>query len=138
MQWDATKHGGFSAATPWQTENPSYATINAASQVGVHGSVFEYWAAVLRLRKNHKDTFIYGNFEIVDEGNDDIFAYTRSFGEEKVLVVANFRKEEVGWEVPSEVDVQADQVLISNYDGLKVKGTKLDLRPFESFAVIVK
>ena len=96
MQWSNTKYGGFSTAAPWQAENPSYTTINAASQLGVQGSVFEHWAAILRLRKSHQDVFIYGDFEIVDEGNNNVFAYTRSFGKKRVLVVTNFRKKDIG------------------------------------------
>jgi glycosidase len=138
MQWDNIKHAGFSTATPWQAENPSYKTINAKAQVGVEGSVFEYWASVLRLRKAHTDVLIYGNFEMLDEGNDDIFAYTRSFDKEKVLVVANFRKDKISWDAPSSVDLAVGQVLISNYDGINATNGKIELRPFEAFAILLK
>jgi glycosidase len=138
MQWSNTKYAGFSTVAPWQAENPSYKTINAASQVGVQGSVFEHWASILRLRKSHKDVFIYGDFEMVDEKNNDVFAYTRSFGKEKVLVVANFRKEDINWEIPNSLDVEVGQLLTSNYETLNVKDGKVDLRPFESFAIFVK
>jgi glycosidase len=138
MQWDNTKHAGFSSAAPWQAENPSYKTINAALQVGIEGSVFEYWAAILRLRKTHKDVLIYGDFELIDEGNNDVFAYTRSFEKEKVLVVANFRKEHISWEVPSSLTLEAGKVFISNYDGIDVEDRKVELRPFEAFASFVK
>lgn len=138
MQWDNTKHAGFSTATPWQAENPSYKTINAKAQVGVEGSVFEYWASVLRLRKTHRDILIYGNFELLDEGNDDIFVYTRSFEREKVLVLANFRKDEVSWEAPSYMDLAVAKVLISNYDGINAGDQKIQLRPFEAFAVLLR
>jgi glycosidase len=138
MQWSNTKYAGFSTAAPWQAENPSYKTINAASQVGVQGSVFEHWASILRLRKSHKDVFIYGDFEMVDEKNNDVFAYTRSFGKEKALVVANFRKEHINWEIPTGLDVGVGQLLTSNYETLNVKDGKVDLRPFESFAIFVK
>jgi glycosidase len=42
MQWSDTPHAGFSTTDPWQKENESYTTINAAAQVGVKDSVFEY------------------------------------------------------------------------------------------------
>ena len=138
MQWDNTAHAGFSTATPWQAENPSYTTINAATQVGVEGSVFEYWASILRLRKSHKDILIYGDFELVDGENHDVFAYTRSFEEEKVLVVTNFRKESIDWEVPRSFELEAGKLLISNYDGIGIKDGKVHLKPFEAFAVFVK
>lgn len=138
MQWDTTNYGGFSSAEPWQEENPSYSTINAASQVGIKGSVFEHWASMLRLRKAHQDVLIYGDFGLVDEKNNDVFAYTRSFGNEKVLVVSNFRKEAVGWQLPGGLELEVGNVLTSNYDGINIKYGKVELRPFEAFAVFVK
>lgn len=138
VQWDNTKYAGFSTAKPWQAENPSYTTINAATQVGIEGSVFEYWASILRLRKSYKDILIYGRFEMVDENNNDIFAYTRSFGKDKIVVVASFRKERINWEAPKNLRLEAGEFLISSYDGISVKGGKVQLRPFEAFAVLVK
>jgi len=138
MQWDASAHGGFSTSTPWQKENPSYPTINAASQVGIKDSVFEYWASILWLRKVHKDLFIYGDFEMLDVEHEDVFAYTRTFGEEKVAVVSNFRKEIVSWKIPEGVELGEEKMLISSYGGLDVKDRVLELKPFEAFACFAK
>ena len=41
MQWDDSANGGFTAGTPWFAVNPNYTQINAASQVGADGSVYE-------------------------------------------------------------------------------------------------
>lgn len=95
MQWDTTAYAGFSTSTPWQRENESYVSINANAQVGIKGSVFEYWASILRLRKTHTDVLVYGDFALIDVENDHIFAYLRTFQDQKVLVVANFRPREV-------------------------------------------
>lgn len=138
MQWDTSAHAGFSSSTPWQCENESYKTINAASQVGIKNSVFEYWASILKIRKEQKDIFIYGNFEMVDVENKDVFAHLRSFSGEKVLVVANFRKEGVVWNVPRELELVRDRLLVSNYGGIEGREGLVDLRPFEAFACFVK
>lgn len=134
MQWDKTKYGGFSSSKPWQKENESYEAINAESQVGVKGSVFEHWAEVLRLRKSHKDIFIYGDFKLLDLAHNDVFAYTRTFGEERAIVVANFRKTNVTWTIPEGLVFKEDRILISNYGGFSLKGGQVELRPFEAFA----
>jgi glycosidase len=139
MQWSSSPHGGFSTTTPWQEVNPSYSIINAASQTSSPDSVFSYWSQILKLRKEWKDIFIYGDFKLVDEGNEDVFAYTRSFGKEKVLVVANFRERNVGWSIPAGLEIIVDrEVLIGNYERGKGDGEGLELRPFEAFAVFVK
>ncbi|KAI1001921.1 Alpha-glucosidase [Podosphaera aphanis] len=131
VQWDASPYAGFSSAVPWQRENESYTSINAAAQVGVQDSVFEYWAALLRLRKTHTDVFIYGDFDLVDAAHDDIFAYVRTFQPHRVLVVANFRPREIAWKLPS--GLQLSTPLIANYDANRA-GEVLTLRPFEAFA----
>ncbi|POS86920.1 glycoside hydrolase [Erysiphe pulchra] len=137
MQWDKSKFAGFSTKTPWQRENESYLTINAASQVGVKDSVFEHWASLLRLRKKYVDLLIYGDFEMVDNENEDVFAYLRKFENQKVLIVANFRSQEISWKIPDGLDLQKDKILISNYE-ISLNGELLNLRPFEAFACFVK
>jgi len=137
MQWDTSKYAGFSTSLPWQKENESYTFINAAAQVGVEDSVFEYWASILRLRKSHKDIFIYGNFEMVDLEHNDVLAYTRAFEGQKVVVVANFRKEKMTWQLPKDVHFKSGGLLVSNYGQPTVKDRTVELRPFEAFACLV-
>lgn len=137
MQWDNTAHAGFSSTTPWQRENESYTTINAESQVGVPGSVFSYWVAILALRKEHKDIFIYGNFEMVDAENEYVFAYTRAYGRKKVIVVVNFTSENHNWKLPDNVRWKREDLLVSVYGGVMEMDNVVSLRPFEAFASFV-
>jgi glycosidase len=137
MQWDDSKYAGFSTAKPWQKEIDSYKEINAASQVGVPGSVFEYWASILKLRKSHKDLFIYGNFEMMDKEHSDVFAYLRTYLDERVLVVANMRKTPLTWSVPRNLSLK-DEPLISNYEGIKERDGSVELRPFEAFVTYLR
>jgi glycosidase len=137
MQWSNSPHAGFSTAIPWQEENQSFTSINAETQVGVKDSVFEYWTSILALRKTHKDVFIYGDFKLVDAGNDDVFAYSRTFGGQKAVIVCNFRKENVVWELPKSIKLLEENVLVSNYERVDVKAGVVLLRPFEAFATFV-
>ncbi len=90
------------------------------------------------MRKAQKDIFVYGNFELVDAGHSDVFAYTRAFGGQKALVVCNFRKELVSWPLPEGFKVERDKVLTSNYSGVSgEEGGRLGLRPFEGFACLL-
>lgn len=136
-QWSDEPHAGFSITTPWQRENESYTSINAAAQVGVSNSVFEYWAAILRLRKKHKDIFIYGSFQMLDMEHNDVFAYTRTFEKETVVVIANFREENVQWKLPQGMKLVKEGVLVSSYGGVMEMEGVLSLRPFEAFATFV-
>jgi len=100
----------------------------------VKDSVFEYWATLLNLRRAHKDVFIYGDFELLDAEHSDVFAYTRTFENQKVIVVTNFRKTPVTWSLPKNITLQKDNILISNYSDPNIEEGLLSLRPFEALA----
>lgn len=135
MQWSNEEHAGFTTGRPWFRVNDSYQDCNALSQVGVAGSPFEYWAEILRLRKQKPDIFAYGDFQLVDAQNDDIFAYIRSNEDDAVLVVCNFRAKMVEWSVPKSIfPLSARHVLASVFGDVQfgADNTVL-LRPFEAF-----
>lgn len=137
MQWSTDRHAGFTSGEPWFRVNDSYSTCNAATQVGSAESPFEHWAEILRLRKNLVDIFVYGNFEMVDAANDDVFAYRRTHNGDSVLVVCNFREKETQWLLPSGVQSPRDEdLLISTHGGVVPTSSvhTLSLRPFEALA----
>ncbi|CAD6501292.1 BgTH12-01544 [Blumeria graminis f. sp. triticale] len=136
MQWDATTYAGFSTTKPWQRENESYTSINAAAQVGNPTSVYEYWASLLRLRKTYKDVLVYGDFQLIDSDNDNIFAYLRTSTDKKVLVLANFRPFNVTWKKPDGLGALGP-ILIEN-ETTDIKSECLTLKPFQSFACFVE
>jgi glycosidase len=103
----------------------------------VKDSVFEYWASILRLRKAHKDVFIYGDFELLDADHIDVFTYTRTFENQKVIVVTNFRKTPISWSLPKDIAFHKGKILISNYSDTNIKEGLVFLRPFEAFATYV-
>lgn len=93
--------------------------------------MFEHWKSALAFRKELKDIIVYGDFELLDEENDDIFAYARSNGSQKVVVVCSFRDREISWS-PS-VDLQAGKVLLANNSEVNLSQKTISLRPFEAF-----
>lgn len=138
-QWDDSPNGGFSTTTPWQLVNASYKSINAASQISNPNSVFTYWSTLLSLRKKHLDLLVYGDYTLVDDGNEDVFAYYRSYREQRLLVVTNWRKEEKTFTVPEGLKLKAGERMIGNYEEEKLEGKKeLRLRPYEAWAWFVE
>lgn len=134
MQWSAEPKAGFTDGDPWFRVNDSYRQCNASSQVGVAGSPYEYWAAILRLRKTMPNVLVYGDFCLVDAENDDVLAYTRTAGDDSVLVACNFRERAVEWTVPRDVFVlSAKHVIASTYQDVHFGGGVVRLRPFEAF-----
>lgn len=137
MQWDSSPQAGFTtSSTPWMRVNDNYAAINAAAQTSDPQSVYHCWRQVLEGRKAHKDVFVYGDFELVDEPNEKVFAYKRTAsGGEAALVVCNFSKDDIIWKIEGKVR----EVLVSpagkTLEG--VKGGEISLQPYEAFALLV-
>lgn len=92
VQWTADEGAGFSTGTPWIGVNPNVERINAAAQVGVAGSVFEHYRALIALR-HASEVIALGTFERLEAGDPAIFAYRRALGEESVLVIVNLSSE---------------------------------------------
>ncbi|KZZ89453.1 Alpha amylase [Moelleriella libera RCEF 2490] len=139
MQWDASPHAGFTtgSATPWMRVNDNYKQINAASQVKNPRSVFHTYRQALQKRKAHKDIFVYGDFDLVDEAHDKVFAYRRvgSTGD-AALVVCNFSKDDVAWTNP----LQAKEVLVTTTGKTleDVNGGAIRLAPCEAVALLLQ
>lgn len=143
MQWDSTANAGFSPSgvTPWQRVNESYPIINAAAQVDDPASVFSYYKNLLAIRKKHADLLVYGKYELVDDGSEDVFAYFRSYENERVLVATNWREQEQKFVLPEGVKLKSGGRLVGNYDQVKEVAdgaTDIQLRPFEAFVWFVE
>jgi oligo-1,6-glucosidase len=134
VQWDGDTPGaGFtSAPVPWMKVNESYKTINVKSQLGVPGSILEFWKQMIRLRKSPgwKDLFIHGDFELLDPTNENTFTFIKRAGMRSVLVTLNFSGDEQVLFVPDGLDLQSCRVLMSNYDGGHTSGRD-NLRAWE-------
>jgi alpha-glucosidase len=90
MQWDSTPHGGFTTGTPWMRAHDLYKEINVQSQENEPESVLSFWKAVLHLRKEYRELFIHGAFEVVDFDSQETFCFVKSRDEKRALVALNF------------------------------------------------
>jgi oligo-1,6-glucosidase len=82
VQWDSSPHAGFTSpsATPWMRVNDDY-----KNELSVHA----FWKKALANRKEYKSVLIYGDFQLVDETHELIFAYKRSNTKNTWVVVLN-------------------------------------------------
>lgn len=131
FQWDDSENAGFTTGTPWIMVNPNYKEINAKAELADPNSVFYYYQKLIQLRKE-KEIIVYGTYDLLLPESKELYAYTRTLGEEKLLVVCNFSENEVEMEIPAEF--QKGTYLISNYETRPVENTMM-LRPYESFVV---
>jgi alpha-glucosidase len=115
MQWDKTENGGFSEGTPWIKVNENYKNINVEKALHDPHSLYHYYKKLIDLRKE-KEVLVYGDYHLILEEDDKIYAYIRTLEEEKVLVIVNLFKECAYFHLPLEYQGSAYQLLLSNYD----------------------
>ena len=132
MQWTAGENGGFTTGTPWISVNPNTSRINAASQVDDPDSIFAYYKALIRLRKEY-DVFAYGDFAPVDQKHPSVLAYQREYKGQSLLCVNNLYRAACNWHCP--VPLEGYRVLLSNY-GDSTPAADWALRPYESVLLI--
>lgn len=127
MQWDDSKNAGFTTGTPWIKVNPNYVHVNAKQQVGNPDSVFSYYQKLIRLR-HENEIIVYGDYELLEPENEELFIYTRTLGGERLMVLCNFTDRDVV--IPASVTGQISdaQIMICNYVG-KMESL---LRPYEA------
>lgn len=131
MQWDASPHAGFTTGTPWIKVNPNYVDINVESVLSDPDSIFYTYQQLIKLRQNHP-VIVYGLYDLLLAEHEEVYAFTRTLGEERLLVLLNFTKNAPIFELPAEVALEPRELLISNYE---VKGERSrlgSLRPYEA------
>ncbi|MDT3763288.1 glycoside hydrolase family 13 protein [Priestia filamentosa] len=132
MQWDRTENAGFSEGTPWIKVNENYKNINVEKALDDPHSLYHYYKKLISLRKE-KEVLVYGDYHLILEEDDKIYAYTRTLGEEKVLVMVNLFKERAHFHLPLEYKGSAYQLLLSNYDIKEEQNANhIVLQPYEA------
>ena len=130
MQWDGSKHSGFTGGTPWIKVNPNYTDINAKAEMEDENSVFHYYKRLIRLRKANS-VFVDGKFTLLLEKDERIFAYSRKNDQEEILVIGNFYETPVRCRLLKEWNNKEEsaELLISNYSNI-LEGELL--QPYEA------
>lgn len=138
MQWSPAPNAGFCSPEikPWMRVMEDYTTVNTQTQAKQNDpdklSVLQFWKRGLANRKEHKQTLVYGDFELLDEEHPTIFAYKRISKEEIFVVVLNFHGKHTVWEAPS--GCMVDMWVAGNYTAGKPEKPRqgqISLRPWE-------
>ena len=124
MQWSDSSYAGFSTAKPWLPVNPNYMQINAQAALADPDSIFYHYQKLIAMRKQFP-VFRDGTFTLLEPEHEQLFAYTRDTGEERLLVVCNFTGEPVHYRRPAAFTDA--RLLLSNYKDLQDR-----LRPYEA------
>jgi maltose alpha-D-glucosyltransferase / alpha-amylase len=98
MQWSPQRNAGFSTANPQRLflplivdEQYHYQTVNVEQQVTTGSSLLSWMTRMIAARRRYQ-AFGRGDIHFIDTMNTRVLAYTRRYGEEQVLVVANLSR----------------------------------------------
>lgn len=127
VQWDATRHAGFTTGAPWIAVNPNANHINAAAQIDDPGSVYNFYRRVIALR--HTDAAVsHGDFTMLMPGDEHVYAFTRSIPGSTLLVFGNFSG--TSQQVAPGEDWDTAEPVLGNYPGTPASASA-ELRPWE-------
>ena len=136
MQWDDSEFGGFSTVEPWLGVNSNYKTINAKEALENRDSIFYHYKKLIDIRKNN-EIIIYGDYELLNPEDENVFAYTRELNGEKILVVCNFKENPAKFMLKEDLDKEPE-ILLSNYKDSAANLYELNLRPYEAIMYKIK
>jgi oligo-1,6-glucosidase len=132
MQWDGSPSGGFTSGTPWIALNPNHTTVNARAALADPDSVFHHYRRLIALRREHP-VLVYGGYRLILAEHARIYAYLRTLGDERLLVVCNVGADPVRFDLPAEIGFVRSPLLIANYPVDPEQDLRsFDLRPWEA------
>ena len=132
MQWDDSPHAGFTSSTPWIDLNPNYPAINVVAARADPDSIWHYYQTLIRLRREHP-IIVYGSYDLICAEHPQIYAFTRTYEHERLLIILNFTAETATFTPPDQLPFSDTRLLISNYPVRPTDDVhRLSLRPFEA------
>jgi len=129
VHWNNEPMAGFTSGEPWINVNPNYKKINVAKQEKDPDSILNFYREMVAFRKHHP-TLVYGDFEMIQEENNRVFAYLREDEENQYLVIINFSDEENTFELDDQLDMSKAVLAVSNYP--EPKPSFFDLYPWQA------
>jgi alpha-glucosidase len=123
MQW--SRNGGFSNSKPWLPYGDL--SVNVQAQEKDHASMLSLYRKLIWTRRRSK-ALTMGDYAPVDGLPADVFAFTRTFGDERMLTLLNLASEETVVELPP--SIAARETLVSTRAIVK-PSQRINLAPHE-------
>ena len=127
-----SSNAGFSTGAPWIKVNPNYLEINVAQDLIDSNSIFFYYQKIIQLRKENL-IMIYGDYQLFLEDDEQIYYYLRTLDKDRLLIILNFFSNQIFFNLPTNINYQEKELLISNYDVEEKEDIKsIYLRSYEA------
>ena len=132
IQWDASEQAGFTTGEPWIKVNPNYKEINVSQALGDLNSIFYYYQKLIQLRKENP-VIVYGTYDLILDSHEEIYAFTRTLDEDRLLVILNFSENPPVFNLPENISFAKNELLIGNYTVDSPHDIRqITLRPYEA------
>lgn len=133
MHWNESEQAGFTTGKSWMNISRSYKKINVKRSLEDENSVFYHYKNLISLRNNF-DIVTEGEYRLIDEESSKVWCYIRKYKKEIWLIVSNFFKDEVRYEIKDEEILSKSicKIILSNYNDSSKNFKKIHLRPYES------
>lgn len=133
VQWNGEENAGFTTGTPWIPVPDNYKEINAEKALSDPDSIFYHYKKLNELRKEF-DIITTGDYQLILEDDQELYAYLRNGADEKLLVINNFYGKETEFQLPDDIDIEGydAKVLISNDTDLPESFTRFKVKPYQS------
>lgn len=131
MQWDTSKHAGFTSGVPWITPCQNFTHINAEQALADKESVFYTYQQLIAMRKA-LPLLTHGDYQDLLPDHTTVWCYQRIWEGQRLLVLANLSKQPLLWQPPIDTHDRRWRLLLSNYPDAQPQPVILELRPFEA------
>lgn len=128
MQWDDSPNAGFTTGRPWLPLANNYERVNVAMQSADEQSTLSFYKQLLQLRRE-LTALHNGSLTFVDGAPEEVVAYVREAGEQRLLVAINFGSQEQKVDI-SNISSAAVSLLSTHFT--QHKSSVITLQPHES------
>ena len=131
MVWDASPGHGFTEGTPWLGFGHGPSSINAEAVLADKDSIFAYYQALIRLRKE-SPAIQEGTITFLYPDAKPLFAYQREKDGERITVLCNLKGE--AYTLSLQEPLSGEKIL-GNYEGLEIADNEITMWPYEAIVL---
>jgi len=130
MQWNNSVNAGFTTGIPWLALNNNQNKVNVQSEIDNEDSIFHYYRKLIALRKSieYGELITYGEYQLIEPNDAQIYAYQRIYNGQTLLVIANFTQQTLQRRYNGIIN----KVLLNNYQNAPQSLESVCLAPYQA------
>ena len=135
MQWTAQQPGaGFTSGMPWLAINANHVHINAEAEQADADSVLHFYRRLVALRRT-LPVLVDGYYQLILPDHLQVFAYTRTLGAVRLLVLCNLSAQPATVDVAGQLAGAVQVVLANSARNTLAVEVPVTLTPYEALLV---